>query len=302
MKKLLVYVSLSLSMLLFSFSFVWYKQVYVYFNPITTIFFRLVISSAFLFLYSIIAKKFQKIKKKDFKAFFLLALFEPLIYFLGESFGMKYVSATVGSVIISTIPLFTPILAYYMFNERLSKMNLAGIILSFLGVLMVVLKKDFSFSASPGGVLLLLLAVAGAMGYSAQIVFLTKKYNTMTVIIAQNTIGAFYFLPLFLIFDAQQFLTVHITWDALKPLFELAIFASSFAYIFFLYGVRNVGITKANMFTNIIPVFTAIFAFFVLDDSLSLQKIIGILIVVAGLFLSQVNYGRLKKRFFFLRK
>lgn len=302
MKKLLVYVSLSLSMLLFSFTFVWYKQVYVYFSPITTIFFRLVISASLLFLYAIITKRIKKVNKKDYKDFLLLALFEPLIYFIGESFGMKYVSATVGSVIISTIPFFTSVLAYYMFKERLSKMNIAGIILSFFGVLMVVLKKDFSFSASPGGVLLMFLAVIGAMGYSAQIGNLTKKYNIMTIIIVQNVIGAIYFLPLFLIFDVHQFLTVHISWQALIPLFELAIFASSFAYIFFIYGVKNVGITTANMFTNIIPVFTAIFAFLVLGNSLSTQKIIGILIVVAGLFLSQVNYGRFKKRFFFLRK
>ena len=143
-KKVLVYIYLSVAMMLYSLTFVWYKQVYVYFNPITTIFFRLVISAAFLFLYLIIAKKFQKINKKDYKAFLLLALFEPLIYFIGESFGMKYVSATVGSVIVSTIPLFTPILAYYMFKERLSKMNITGIIFSFLGVLLVVLKDDFS--------------------------------------------------------------------------------------------------------------------------------------------------------------
>ncbi|MCK5822703.1 MAG: DMT family transporter [Bacteroidales bacterium] len=302
MKKVLIYSSLVLSMVLFSFSFVWYKQVYVYYTPLITMFFRLLISSLFLFLYAITLKRFKKVDKKDYKTFLLLALFEPLIYFIGESFGMKLVSATVGAVIVSTIPLFTPVLAYYMFKERMSKMNIFGIILSFFGVLLVVLKDDFSFSASPGGVLLMFLAVAGAMGYSTQIVKLTKKYNPITIIIVQNAIGAIYFLPLLLIFDLHQFENINVSLHSLIPLFELAIFSSSFAYIFFLSGVKNLGIVKANMFTNIIPVFTAIFAFFILDESLIVRKLVGIAVVVTGLFLSQIKYNKFIKRYFFLRK
>ncbi|RLD57195.1 MAG: EamA/RhaT family transporter [Bacteroidetes bacterium] len=302
MRKFLIYLSLVMAMVLFSFSFVWYKQVYVYYTPLITMFFRLLISSLFLFLYAITLKKFKKVDKKDYKAFLLLALFEPLIYFIGESFGMNLVSATVGSVIISTIPIFTPVLAFYMFKERLSKTNIFGIILSFFGVLLVVLKDDFSFSASPGGVLLMFLAVAGAMGYSVQIIKLTKRYNSMTIITVQNAIGAVYFLPLLLIFDFHQLENIHISWQSLLPLFELAIFSSTFAYIFFLFGVRNLGITTANMFTNIIPVFTAIFAFFVLDESLIVRKIIGIAVVVTGLFLSQIKNNKFIKRYFFLRK
>ncbi|MBE9467913.1 MAG: DMT family transporter [Bacteroidetes bacterium] len=302
MKKILTYATLVLAMVLFSFSFVWYKQVYVYYTPITTIFFRLIISASLLFLYAVVSKRFKRVKKEDYKVFLLLAFFEPLIYFIGESFGMKYVSATVGSVIISTIPLFTPVLAYYLFKERLSKMNIFGIILSFLGVLLVVLKDDFSFSASPVGILLMFLAVAGAMGYSSQIVKLTKKYNAMTIITVQNAIGAIYFLPLFLFFDFNQFQDIQITVNSLIPLFELAIFSSSFAYIFFLSGVKNLGITTANMFTNIIPVFTVIFAFFVLDETLTVRKLVGIAVVVTGLFLSQIKYNKFIKRYFFLRK
>jgi drug/metabolite transporter (DMT)-like permease len=53
------------------------------------------------------------------------------------------------------------------------------------------------------------------------------------------------------------------------------------------------GISKANVFSNCIPVFTAIFSFLLIGDKLSLQNILGMLIVVAGLFLSQSD-GRRK--------
>ena len=74
---------------------------------------------------------------------------------------------------------------------------------------------------------------------------------------------------------------------------ELAVFASCGAFILFAYSVRNIGITRANVFTNFIPVFTAIFSFILLGDKLTLQNIIGMVIVVTGLLMSQMN-GRKK--------
>ena len=74
----------------------------------------------------------------DRKYFFLLALFEPFLYFLGESFGLTYVSSTVGSVIISTIPVFAVIFAWVFYRERLKLINYVGVIVSFLGVLIFI--------------------------------------------------------------------------------------------------------------------------------------------------------------------
>ena len=56
--------------------------------------------------------------------------------------------------------------------------------------------------------------------------------------------------------------------------------------------MRNMGVTRANVFTNFIPVFTAIFSFFILGDKLSLQNMIGMAVVVSGLIMSQINGQR----------
>ena len=49
------------------------------------------------------------------------------------------------------------------------------------------------------------------------------------------------------------------------PLLNLAIFASSLAFILFAYGVNVIGVSKANTFTNLIPVITSIFSYFMLE-------------------------------------
>jgi drug/metabolite transporter (DMT)-like permease len=78
-----------------------------------------------------------------------------------------------------------------------------------------------------------------------------------------------------------------------RPIIELSIFASCGAFILFAWSVKNMGITKANVFSNCIPVFTALFSFILMGEKLTLQNVTGMAIVIAGLFMSQMS-GRNK--------
>jgi drug/metabolite transporter (DMT)-like permease len=280
-------------MIFWSFSFLWFKEANKTFYPITIVFIRLVFSVVFLTTFLIITKSFMKIKKKDRKLFLMMALFEPFFYFLGESFGLTYVSATVCSVLISTIPVFATIGAWLIFKERLKAINYAGIILSFIGVLVFILNSDGSLSFNIKGLGLLLLAVLTAVGYNLTLSRLVGSYSPVFIVNVQNIIGAVLFLPLFLILDYHHFINTRLTFNMFKPIIELAVFASCGAFILFAYSVRKMGITKANVFSNCIPVFTALFSFMILGEKLTIQNIIGMIIVIAGLLLSQLD-GRKK--------
>lgn len=290
-EKLIVYGALILSMIFWSFSFVWYQLVFEFYKPITVIILRLSISSVVLITVTLLIGKLQKLKREHVVKMLVLSLFQPFLYFFGESLGMQYVTATTGAVIISIIPLVTPIAAYYFIKERLRLMNYFGLFFSFTGVALVVLENDFTLNAPIQGIMYLLLAVLAAVAYSVYLIKLTNKYNVISIITYQNTIGIFYFLPLFLIFDYEHFISIPITMDLVIPMLELAIFASSFAFILFTYGIQKIGISKANTFSNLIPVFTAIYAYYRLGDELDMQKIVGVFVVMGGLFLSQYNPG-----------
>jgi len=283
-----------LSMIFWSFSFVWVKIVYVAYGPLTTVLFRLLISSGLLLIFTSLTRKLQKVKKGDLKFFLLLAFFEPFLYFMGESYGLKYVSSTVASVIVATIPLFTPVVAWYFYKEKLSYTNIFGLFITFFGVSLVVLDTSFNFTASPLGVSLEFMAVAGAIGYASLLKGISHRYNTFTIITYQNLIGAAFFLPFWLSFEMKEFTTVTFNVEAFTAIIKLAIFASTFAFILFTYSIRNQGINKSNVFINVIPVFVAIFAFFILGDKLNFHQMIGIAIVISGLFLAQINWKRKK--------
>jgi drug/metabolite transporter (DMT)-like permease len=295
-KSWIPYGAALLSMIFWSFSFVWVKVVYEAYGPLTTVLFRLILSSGMLLAFTLLTRKLQRIKSGDLKYFVMLAFFEPFLYFMGESYGLKYVSSTVAAVIVATIPLFSPVLAWYFYKEKLSRTNLIGLVITFLGVSLVVLDNSLNFTASPLGVGLEFIAVAGAIGYSTVLKGMAHRYNTFTIITYQNLIGATLFLPLWLGLEMNDFLQIPFNVKSFTAIVKLAIFASSFAFILFTYSIRNIGINKSNIFINVIPVFVAIFAFLILGDRLNFHQMVGIAVVISGLFLAQINWKRKKNK------
>ena len=276
-------------MVFWGITFVAFKFANLSFEPIAIVFIRLVISVPFLFGFALISKRMMKVKREDYKWFLLLAVFEPFIYFLGEAFGLSLVSSTLGAIIISTIPLFVPIAAFMVFKERLSLTNIIGLVVSFAGVILVVMASDGQFSGNLKGILLMFLAVLAAVGYTILAKKLVHDYNGIIITAWQSTLGAILFLPLFLIFEIRR-----LDFSAMQPesfwaVMYLGIFGSGVCFILFTTGIRELGAAKANVFANLVPVVTAVLSFFLLKEAMPVIKILGIVVVLAGLLLSQLS-------------
>ena len=216
-------------------------------------------------------------------------MFEPFLYFIFEGYGLKNTSPIIGSGIIAMIPLVTPIAARIFLKERLTPMNIVGFIISFVGVIVLLLNKNLEFTASPKGILFLSGAVVVAVGYSIALIRLTKLYKPLTITWMQNIIGMIYFIPLTIImerFEPSNFANVG---GYIVPLVCLGVFCSSLAYALWAFTFSKLGASRANVYSNLIPVFTAIFSYFIIHESLTANKIIGILVVVFGLILSQLK-------------
>jgi len=288
-KPVYTYILVTLSMVFWGMSFVWSKIVLDYYEPITTVFIRLILSSILLFSGLFLFGKLKKISRGDFKLFLISALFNPFIYFLGENYGLKYSSPTVTAVIIATIPVFTPVVAFFIFREKLSVLNIFGLMISFFGVLFMLVGNDYTLIVPGAGVAWLMLAVVSAVFYSVFLKKLAQKYDAFLIIAYQNLLGALYFLPLFFIFDFQHFITVKPNAELIGSLLLLAFFASSLAFVFFTISSREIGISKTNLFVNLIPVFTAIFSFFILGELFEMRKVLGMFVVIAGVLMSQLD-------------
>jgi drug/metabolite transporter (DMT)-like permease len=291
-----VYILAVLSMLFWGLSFVWSTIVFKYYSPIATIFLRLILSSIILSLYILIRYRPKRINPGDYKLFLLSGLLNPFLYFIGENYGLKFSTPTISAVVIATIPVFTPVAAYIAIRERVSLLNLAGIMLSFMGIIVMLINPDMSINAGFTGLSFLFLAVVTAVIYSVVVKKLVLKYSALTISTTQNILGVFYFLPIFLIFDLRDFLATPITWALGSNLLMLAIFASSLAFIFFVEVIGKIGVSRANVFSNLIPVFTAIFSLIFVGESFTPAKIAGMAIVMMGVIVTQVRPKRLFKQ------
>ena len=299
-KGIIVHIAGVIAMIIWGLSFIWSSQTYKSLNPTATIFLRLVIATMFFSAILFSFRLNEKIRREHLKLFAIAALFEPFLYFIFEGYGLIYTSPIISSAIIAMIPLVTPVAAAIFLKERLSAMNIVGLIVSFTGVIVMLLNKDMEFSASPLGIMFLFLTVLVAVGYSIALIKLTHLYKPMTVTWMQNIIGVIYFIPL--VFIMEKFMPSDFgnVRAYIVPLVCLGIFCSAIAYALWAYAYSKLGASKANVYTNLIPVFTAIFSYIILifnrdnmDISdieayeLNVQKIAGIALVVGGLFLSQ---------------
>lgn len=285
--KFTVYLGTLGAMFFWGISFVWTKIVFEHYGPLTTVLMRLLISTALLATYAKLSGNSEKVERKDWQLFLLLAFFQPFCYFVGESFGLVRVSPTLASMMIALIPVLSPVFAYAFLREKLTALNIVGLIVSFTGVALFSTTGGAELSASPTGLFLLLFAVLAAIGYTIVVKKLSGKYRPITIVTVQNMIGAIYFLPFMLVFELNATLSATPPANVIANLIMLAVFGSSLAFILVTVSIRELGIGKTNVFTNIIPIITAVSAYFLLGEDFSERKILGMAVVITGIFLAQ---------------
>ena len=275
-------------------SFVFTKELLNNILPIQLIFCRMVIAATLLSLICVIhfRQRLRDIPLKDWLNLLALSFFEPFLYFLFETYSLSYADPTVVSVIVSTIPLFTVFLSLFYFKERLTFLNISGVFVSVIGIVIMLLPEWSNADFQWRGILLAFGAVMASVGYSFFIRKLADKYNPVFIVSFQNTVGIVLFLPLFLYEltgegAAVTFLSALASPDVMFNVLMLAVLCSSLAFVFYVIALRRMGLARANTFTNLIPVVTAIAAFFIVHEHFSFHKIIGTIVVIAGVFFVQ---------------
>ena len=288
-RNYIVHIAGVIAMIIWGLSFIWSTQVYRNLNPTATIFLRLVIATIFFTAILFIFKLNEKVERKHLGLFALAAMFEPFLYFIFEGYGLKNTSPIIGSAIIAMIPLVTPVAATIFLKEKLTPMNIVGFIISFVGVMIMLLNKNLEFIASTKGVIFLFCAVLVAVGYSISLAKLTKLYKPLTITWMQNIVGMIYFLPMTIVmeqFEPSNFANVS---EYIFPLVCLGVLCSAVAYSLWAFAFSKLGASRANVYSNLIPVFTGIFSFILGIEALSGNKIFGIILVVIGLIFAQLK-------------
>ncbi len=297
-RESLPYFAILAAMLLWGTSTIGTKLALESFPPITLITLRFTIAVVVLLAIGLASGKLQKLQRKDLPMFILAGLIQPFGYYVFETYGVKMISTpTVAEVILSTIPLFSPVFAWLLLRERVNRYNILGILISMIGVIIMIVAGGTAFTGSPTlSYVLLGCAVMASIFYAIMLRKIPASYNDISIVFYIFLFGTLWFYPVFFMVDYPTLNVSDLALDGFLSICYLAVICSVVCYILFCYCVRRIGVTRTNVFNNIRPVFTALYMLLFFGERLPMIKWMGILIVVAGLFVSQYNPCRNEKK------
>ena len=287
--------SLIFAMFIWASSFIALKAAMEDLGPFTVIFLRMIIASL-CFVYFI--KSFMKYEfsKKDLKFILLLALFEPCLYFIFESKALQFTSASQAGMITSLMPIITAMAAGYFLKEIISKQLILGSLIAMSGAIWLSLQGVTTISSpNPllGNFLEFLAMVCGA-GYTITARYLSDKYSALFITAIQAFIGAIFFAPLFV----YEYFTIplNITMNSFLWVVYLGIVVTLAGYGLYNYALTKIQASKAAVFVYLIPVFTLILAYFILDEKLSVLEFIACSVILFGVFISEVSSSWFRRK------
>jgi drug/metabolite transporter (DMT)-like permease len=303
-KKQLPIIAIIVSMIIWSVSGIAIKHALVVLPPFTMIILRFVPSVLLMLIIGIVRRKhslfcLQKLELRDVPLFLIAGSCQPFLYYLLETFAYDALnSPTIAETLLSTSPLLSPIFAAVILRERVTKYNIIGILISTAGVFALTLVGSSDYSIGNYlGILLAFAAVSAAVVDSIMMRKAPMRYSSLSFVFYAQLVSLLFFLPIWFVKEGPAALQA-LDWSQLSMINSqlsialgcvayLTVFASVIAFILFCYGLRQVGVTQANVFNNIRPAFTALWMIMFFGEHLPIGKWIGMGLIIFGLFVCQ---------------
>lgn len=273
------------------------------FSPPEILFFRFTIGYlALLLIYPHILKPTNK---KQELYFAIAGLCGVTLYFLLENIALNYTLASNVGVIISIAPFFTAIFAQLFLNgEKLQYRFFIGFISSIVGILLIRFNGNMILKLNPTGDILAILSSIVWAIYS----ILTKKissfhYNTIQTTRRTFFYGILFMIPALFIFNFKLDLNRFKYIPNLLNIMYLGLGASALCFVTWNLAVKVIGAVRTSIYIYVVPVITIVTAFVILHEKITFIALVGTLLTLAGLFISQSKINlKLKERIKWMNK
>ena len=266
--------------LLFGFSFLFTKGAVDRVSAFTLLSWRFVTALVVMSILALCGAIKLNFRGKRFGAVLTMAIFQPVIYFIGESVGMRLTTASESGTIIAVIPIFVLIFSAVFLKERPTRLQVMGIVLSIAGVICIALVKGFSASLNPLGYAMLFVAVMGDVGYaiaarkadefsSFEKTYLMAVVGSVVFTADACTLAEYVMLPFH---DAQFLIAV----------LYLALGCQVAAFIMHTYGIAQIGANRSSSFAGITTLTSVLSGVLILGDAFSLLQGIATALILIG--------------------
>ncbi len=231
----------------------------------------------------------------DVKRMLFMALCEPCLYFIFESYALTYTSASQAGMATAMLPAMVALTAQITLGERLPRRTWVGFGAAMAGVVWLSL-AGVATEDSPNpalGNFLEFVAMVCAVGYMVMLKYLSARYSPWFLTAVQAGVGAVFYAPA-LLFPAAQ-ATMHIHPGALWAVLYLGSFVSIGAYGLYNFGTSRLPAGQASAFINLIPAISALMGFIFLGERFTPSQCMAAGVVFVGVYLSQ-SRGRCRHK------
>lgn len=212
-----------------------------------------------------------------------IVLFNSLIYY-----GVHYTTSTNGLLLNSTIPVLIAIIGFAFYHRKLNAWQCLGLIISLSGVVTIIVRGDWhilvTLSFNRGDILMFIAMICWAL-YTLWLKQIPADIDRIGLIGAQIVIA----MPILFICALIEYSAAPdaliLNRNAILALLYVGILPSVVAYLLYTFAISKLGPVKAGMSTHLVPVFGIILALLFLGEHLHLFHVVGIALIVAGIFL-----------------
>lgn len=275
-----------------------------YIPPFTFLLIRFVLSSIILYFMVDWKKGYLKhLGKKGFVYAFLIGVLGSTVNLGLYFWGVNFTSSFEATVIYSSAPIFIVLGGMIFLNEKIERHELNGLILALLGfgiiVIKPVLENGLTLTLNLKGNLLIVGALIAWTTYSllSKNVYnhdtTGKKYSPIFITFMTFFAGSITLIP----FGIYEIFTYNINYVAATPgILYMTIASTVIAYSLYEFSVKHIEVSETAIFQYLQPLITLPIALVFLDESFSIVYVIGGILVLAGVFLSEHHPVKVKRK------
>ncbi|MBK7090731.1 MAG: DMT family transporter [bacterium] len=256
-----------------------------YFEPFTLAVTRFVIASVAMFAIVKFSGRLRKIERVDWGKFVWLGLLAVPLNQLLFLYGLKFTTPGRSALYYGATPAFVFMMAIWYLKERVTIAKVAGIVISFLGVALILRAGRFDADILFGDILVILAVIAWA-GYTIFGKPLIAKYGPMTTTAYALLIGTALYLPFGLIY-AVKFDYAAVPAAGWLSLLYIAIITSVIAYSIWFWALGRMEASKLSIFQNLQPIIATILSVLFFGEILGWEFYVGGAMVITGVIVTQ---------------
>jgi drug/metabolite transporter (DMT)-like permease len=286
--KLFPYLEASFAAIVWGASFIATKIVLQDISPVTIVWLRFAMGVVVLGIAVALRDQFSLPKKNEWPYLALLGFLGITLHQWLQSNGLKTSEASTTAWIVATTPVFMALLGWLILRETLTGLKILGIVLAFIGVLLVVSHGNIASISigkfgAPGDKLILVSSINWAV-FSALSRRGLKTYSASLMIFFVMLLG-WLIISIAFVVGGNYAEIPHLTFQGWLGILFLGIFCSGLAYIAWYDALQALSTANTGVFLYIEPLIAMVVAFLVLSEPITLASLAGGGIILFGVWL-----------------